>query len=141
MVFYLEPQGSVTDYKTYQIAQPKTPHTRIADCQAAGCLAYEFGWRTIVPMLSAQADYIRNHSGRKFREEPGGDGTAVFTFYPEQQCFTEHHVEDRPQLFAVRDGDHRGNPTGRRRLHTNGKYWVEDFAEHQDRLKTQLEKG
>ena len=44
----------------------------------------------------------------------------VFTFEAGQQCFTQHHVPDRPQFFVVRDGDWRGNPTGQNRLHTKG---------------------
>jgi len=69
------------------------------------------------------------------------DGLCVFTFYPGQQCFTQHHVSDRPQMFVVRDGDHRGNPTRRQRIHSQGKFWVEDFAEHQAKLAEQIEKG
>jgi len=142
MVFHLPPQGQVGDYKTYQIQQPRTEKTRIASCEAAGCPNWEFGWRTVVPLNSPQADYIRKESGRKLTEEPDmSSGMTCFTFYPGQQCFAEHHVPDRPQLFAVRDGDWRGNPTGRRRMHSNGKFWVEDFAEHQARLAEQIEKG
>ena len=140
MAFRPDPAMSVTDYKTYQIKQPKTAHTRIASCEAAGCPNYEFGWRTVVPINSPQSDYIRNKSGRRFREVVE-DGQCVFTFYPGQQCFTQHHVADRPQFFLVKDGDHRGNPTGRQRLHSQGKYWVEDFAEHQAKLAEQIEKG
>ena len=138
--FRLEPAMGLASYKTYQIKQPKTGHTRIASCEAAGCEANEFGWRTTVPIASTQADYIRNKSGRHFREEVV-DGMCVFTFYPGQQCFGEHHVVDRPQFHLVRDGDWRGNPTGRQRLHTTGDFWVEDFAEHQAKLADQIEKG
>jgi hypothetical protein len=41
----------------------------------------------------------------------------------------------------VRDGDFRGNPTGRRRMHASGADWVEDFAEHQAKLADQQQKG
>ncbi len=141
MVFYFEPQGQVTDYKTYQIAQPLSTHFRKARCEEVECPLNLKGWVTRVPIDSQVAGYIRNISKRKFREVVE-NGERVFTFYPGQQCFAEHMVSlERPQLFIVRDGDHRGNPTRRSRRHTNGKYWVEDFAEHQDRLKTQLEKG
>lgn len=140
MVFRLEPQGRVQDYKTYQITQPRTAKTLIATCQGAGCERYEFGWLTRVPSLGAQADYIRNRSGRRFQESVQ-DGISTFTFYPGQQCFEQHHVADRPQEFSVRDGDHRGNPTRRRRVHSAGKFWVEDFQENQERVIARLEKG
>ena len=140
MVFRLDPALPVGSYKTYKFLQPVTDKTRIGSCQAAGCTNYEFGWRSVVPVNSPQADYIRNHSGRRFTEETV-DGQCVFTFYPGQQCFTQHHVPDRPAIYSVRDGDWRGNPTGRQRLHTNGEFWVEDFAEHQAKLAEQIEKG
>jgi hypothetical protein len=140
MTFRPEPALPVGSYKTYQIKQPKTGHTRIGSCEAANCPNYEHGWRTVVPIGSAASDYIRNKSGRHFREEVV-DGQCVFTFYPGQQCFTEHHVTDRPQFFLVRDGDFRGNPTGRQRMHTQGSYWVEDFQENQAALAERLEKG
>ena len=139
MVFRLAPAMPVGSYKTYGIHMPKTGHTRIASCEAAGCEAYEFGWMTRVPSLSAQANYIRNDSGRRFREEVE-DGFSVFTFYPGQQCFAEHHVQDRPQLYVVRGGDWRAN-LGIIRKHTRGEFWVEDFAEHQAKLAEQIERG
>jgi hypothetical protein len=140
MVFRLPPAMDVGSYKTYQIRAPKTAHTRIGSCESAGCDANEFGWRTVVPLGSPQADYIRNHSGRRFREVVE-DSQCHFTFYPGQQCFTQHHVQDRPTFYVVRDGDFRGNPTGRRRMHASGADWVEDFAEHQAKLADQQQKG
>jgi hypothetical protein len=138
--FRLDPAMGVGSYKTYSIRQPKTAQTRIGTCEQAGCEAWEFGWRTIVPAGSAQADYIRAKSGRRFTETVE-NGICTFTFHPGQKCFGEHHVLDRPQFYLVRDGDWRGNPTGRQRMHTTGDYWVEDFAEHQAKLADQIEKG
>lgn len=140
MTFRLDPAMGVGSYKTYSVHQPKTGHTRIGSCERAGCEANLYGWRTGVPTLSVQADYIRNKSGRRFTEEVIG-GESLFTFYPGQQCFTEHHVTDRPQIHMVRGGDWRGNPSGERRIHTTGDFWVEDFTEHQAKLAEQIERG
>ena len=126
-------------YKTYQITQPKTAHTKIGTCEQAECQANERGWITTVPLLSAQADYIRNQSGRKFKEVPGENGLTQFFFYPGQQCFIQHHVLDRPQFFIVKNGDYRRSSLARR--HRNGADWVDDFGEHQERLKEQIERG
>ena len=134
-----EPNLPAGAYKTYQIKQPKTVQTRIGSCEAAGCEAHERGWVTTVPLLSAQADYIRNRSGRRFREEPGENGLTSFIFYAGQQCFTQHHVTDRPQFFYVKNGDFRR--ASLLREHRNGTEWVEDFGEHQLKLKEQIEKG
>lgn len=137
--FRIEPQGRPTDYKTYQITQPVSEKTRIGSCEAAGCERNLMGWRSTVPLLSASADYIRNQSGRRFRETVV-DGMSQFDFYPGQQCFTEHHVADRPQEFSVRKGDWRAD-LGLLRAHRNGSDWVEDFGEHQLKLKEQQERG
>ena len=139
--FRPEPAMSPDAYKTYQITQPKTAHTRIGTCEQAGCEAYERGWKTVVPKNSPQEAYIRNDSSRRFWEtvENGYDGLCTFNFYPGQQCFTQHHVLDRPQFFIVKNGDYRRSSLARR--HRNGADWVDDFGEHQERLKEQIERG
>ena len=48
MVNRIQPQGRVVDYKTYQITQPKTAHTRLGSCEAADCENYANGWRTVI---------------------------------------------------------------------------------------------
>lgn len=130
-----------TQTKTYEISAPVQTHYRPATCEEAGCLAHRHGWRTAVDVGSTlgaqQAAYIRARSGRRFREEPG-DGTIVyFAFEAGQACFASasHRVPlERPALFVVRDGDFRGNPSGRTRTHTRPADWVEDFAGHQQGL-------
>ncbi len=143
MVFRIDPLMGVQSYKTYSIHQPVSAHTRIGTCQAANCPNYNQGWKTLIdldtPLGQEQWAYIRT-CGKQFTEHQEGR-RVVFVFEAGQQCFTEHHVQDRPQLFAVRDGDWRGNPSGRRRLHTTAEFWQEDFAEHQAKLADEIEKG
>jgi hypothetical protein len=145
MINRFPPAMGVGSYKTYQARQPKTEKTRIGSCEAAGCASYEHGWRSVIDVTTElgqrQQHYIRHESGRRFTEYAEGNGIVVFTFWAGQQCFQTHHVPDRPQFFSVRDGDWRGNPTNRSRLHTRAADWVEDFAEHQAKLAEQIERG
>jgi hypothetical protein len=63
----------------------------------------------------------------------------VFRFDSGQRCFAEHQTN--PEQYGVRDGDWRGNPTGRVRAHQRPADWVEDFGEHQIRIADQQQKG
>ncbi|MEU2510569.1 hypothetical protein [Streptomyces syringium] len=129
-------------YQTYSIAQPRDTLVRAA-CEQVGCAAWRHGWQSAVDeateLGAQQATYIRQRSGRTFREQRTGAGLTVFTFDSGQRCFAEHRT--RPEIYAVRDGDWRGNPTGRTRLHTKAADWVEDFGEHQLQLVDQQKKG
>ncbi|WP_405391056.1 hypothetical protein OG596_26305 [Streptomyces sp. NBC_01102] len=129
-------------YQTYSITQPADTLVRAA-CEEAGCVAWARGWQSTIdestPLGQQQAAYIRAQSGRTFREQRTAAGLTVFVFEARQRCFTDHKT--RPQLFAVRDGDWRGNPTGRTRQHQRPADWVEDFGEHQLRLIDQQQKG
>jgi hypothetical protein len=82
-------------------------------------------------------------AGRPFTERTE-DGEIVFTFQPGTPCFrvSTHRVKTgRPELFIVRDGDWRGNPTGQHRRHTRPEFWVEDMSEHLDQIKQLRERG
>jgi len=136
------------NFKTYQILAPKSTHFRKATCEEFGCDAMANGWKTVVDETSeigmAQALYIRKHSGRKFREDRGVvDNLTIFIFVAGQRCFREHMLRlDRPEVFLVKDGDHRGNPRGTEpRRHVRASDWVEDFAEHQDGIAQKIKEG
>lgn len=144
--FRLSPALPVGSYKTYAVRMPKSTHTRRATCAEVECQHHLRGWRTSVdtdtPLGAKQANYIRLQSGRSFTVEPFLLGTVIFHFPAGQQCFTEHRVGiDRPAFYTLRDGDWRGNPTGRRLNFSSGRDWVDDFGEHQLRIKEQRERG
>jgi hypothetical protein len=138
----IQPVGPVQAYKTYQVSTPRS-HTRPASCAEVGCEPYAKGWTTVLHVVDqAQLVHTVRTSGRPFREAT--DGTQVtFVFEPGTRCFraAEHRVQVRPEIYVVRDGDWRGNPTGRSRQHDRPEHWVEDFALHQDRIITDLRKG
>lgn len=138
----IEPLHDVGAYQTYSIHVPTDTRVRAA-CEQVGCEQWLYGWESAIdestPLGQMQAAYIRQSSGRSFRELKSAAGLTVFRFESGQRCFREHQT--RPELYAVRDGDWRGNPTGRVRQHVNAADWVEDFGEHQQRIETQMERG
>jgi hypothetical protein len=136
-------------YKTYAIHRPLQTHWRQGTCAEKQCRGYTEGWKTRIDesteLGQGQAYYIRKESGRSFTEERDEAGLTVFTFEAGQQCFRpakDHMIEiGKPELYVVRGGDWRGNPRKERRRHFNGDDWVDDFANHQDRLATRLSQG
>ena len=97
----------------------------------------------LVDRDSQRVYYIRHLSGRSFLESKDSSGATVFDFAPGQEVFDHrHHVKiERPELFKVTGGDWRGNPRREAMTHTRPDYWAEDFAGHQDRLATRLDRG
>lgn len=143
----VDPKLPVGAMQTFQVLAPKATHFRQATCAEIDCPHYLHGWRTTIDesteLGQQQAWYVRNQSGRRFTEDRDqAPGLTTFTFEAGQRCFGQHQVRlDKPELFIVRDGDWRGNPSGRRRQHANADDWVDDFANHQDKLARELEKG
>lgn len=140
--FRIQPNMPVGDYVTYSVSASRDTAV-VTACKDAGCLAWAHGWETVVDESTAlgvnQAGYIRTLSRRTFTEGRTEAGLTVFRFEPYQRCFAEHRT--RPDVFVKRDGDWRGNPTGRRRRHANARDWVEDFQENLGAIKTIQERG
>lgn len=136
-------------FKTYEIRAPLASHWRIATCEEVACEAYVGGWITEVdirtPLGQFQADYIRQRSGRAFREEWTAPSIVAFTFEAGQRCFASdtHRVRvDRAEFYLVRAGDWRTEARSAwTRRHARPEDWVEDFAEHQGRLAEIRERG
>lgn len=143
----LNPNLGAHEYQTFQVTSPLSTHTRPATCEEVECQAYAKGWRMKVDLGTdlgkRQAHYIKNLSGRSYKKI-GAVGTLVeLEFAANQPCFGEHRVSlERPEVYRVKGGDHRGNPLRTlTRVHKKPEFWVEEFAEHQDKLKTVIEKG
>jgi hypothetical protein len=145
----IEPAMPAEAYKTYSIVAPRSTHWVDATCAEVDCVHYLHGWQSVIDEATElgqrQAYYIRKQSGRAFREERRPDGLTAFTFEAGQPCFAAQRHQrrlDRPELYIVRDGDHRGNPRGTpQRQHVRAADWVEDFAEHQQQLADEHQKG
>lgn len=141
----IPPAGSARDYVTYAIASPFETHYRPATCEEVDCEAHASGWVTRLDLTTdlgqQQGRYIQDQSNRRYKAVKTGEIVEI-TFFPGQQCFAQHRVAlDRPAVFLLRGGDHRGNPTGERPVMLDPDQWVDDFANHQLKLVDQIEKG
>jgi hypothetical protein len=141
----VEPAMPPEAYKTFQITAPVSTHWRKATCTEVDCPNYLNGWRVRIEGLDPQMLHAARTSGRRHTELPVAEGETWLVFDAGQPCFraAEHRKRiDRPELYVVRDGDHRGNPRGTKaRLHQRPEHWTEQFAEHQQALADAHEKG
>jgi hypothetical protein len=135
-------------YQTFQVTSPAATHTKVVECGVdVDCAAYRNGWRMQIDLTTElgyrQAYYIKHHSGRSYKVVRQGDGIVDLEFAANQPCFSEHRVKlDRPEIYRVKGGDARGNPQGvLTRVHKKPEFWVEEFAENQDRINKIIEKG
>lgn len=146
-LFRIEPQGRPQDYQTYAIRRPLATHWRKATCEEVACPNWRNGWRTTLDLSTHQgqsnAAWIRARSGLRFTVERQGP-MDVFTFPAGQRCFeaSTHRISlEREPIFVVRGGDHRGNPTGMRRLVRDAVAWRDDMGEHLNNLRDMQARG
>lgn len=141
------PRMPVEGMQTFQVTAPIATHTRRATCEEVECPQYKRGWLMKLDLGTElgqkQAYYIKHSSGRAYKVTDQRDGLVTLEFKANQPCFREHRVRiERPEIYRVKGGDYRGNPLRTPvRTHTKAEHWVEEFAENQDRLKTQMERG
>jgi hypothetical protein len=142
---HLQPKMDAAAYKTYEVRSPLATHFRPATCAEVNCPQYVNGWRVRVEALTPDLLHAARNSGRKYAEQRVAEGETWLVFEAGQPCFkaAQHRTRtDRPALYLVRDGDWRGNPRGTKaRLHQRPDNWVDDFAEHQQKLADEIEKG
>lgn len=140
-----EPKMGPESYKTFAIAVP-SDDWRSATCAEVDCPDYLHGWRIRVEGLPPEMVHAAKSSGRRYAELPAAEGETWLIFEAGQACFqtTRHRVRkhEKPELFVVRDGDHRGNPRGTKaRLHQRPADWQDDFATHQQGLADAIQEG
>lgn len=132
-------------YKTFRIMQPLSTHFRRATCQEIACPAFMDGWTYKKADLDERLLYLVTHAGKHYKEmtlELGGDVYLVFA--PGQPCFqASSHVTslDRPEFYYVGRGDYRSFSTRRATQFKLPDDWRDDFAEHLDNIKTEIDKG
>lgn len=133
-----EPMLPASARRTFSILMPAETHWRKATCKEVDCPRYLEGWRVRVELLDDRQKAQIRRGGWRFRELAVGPGETWWVFEAGQRCFTadQHRVQlGKPELFIVRDGDHRGNPRGTPVLkHKRPESWVDQFSEHQDQL-------
>lgn len=141
----IPPALAVEHMKTFQVLQPRATHFRDASCAEVECEAHRCGWITMIDVSTdlggKQANYIRLHSGRAFTASELGTMVS-FTFPAGQTCFAGHQVPvGRPEIYREIGGDFRGNPRGIQPITLRPEDWVDKFANHQDGIKTIIERG
>lgn len=131
-------------YKTYTWLRPLSTHWRRGTCEEARCEAYQSGWTSTFDLSTElgqkQFHYCSHDKFRTFTYEHHAP-LVTFTYPPGNTCFREHQVPlEREPVFVVRDGDFRGNPTGRRQA-LSADDWVDDFRNHEDSLADARQRG
>lgn len=147
MAFRFQPAGPVHAYETFQVSTSQAPeHWRRATCEEIDCEAWRFGWVTRVPAGGELEATVRSAVPGMWLTAELDGGETVFTFPPYTPCFraSQHRLpraDSVPELFVVRGGDWRGNPTGQRRVHQRPEDWAEHLHESTDRITEALRKG
>ena len=141
----IQPLMGPESYKTYEMRSPISTHFRPATCAEANCVYHRDGFQVRVEGLAPQVLRAVRNSGRRFTVQKPAEGETYLVFEAGQPCLQAslHRVRvERPPLFIVKDGDFRGNPRRTKaRQHLRPEYWVEDFAEHQQRIAYEIAKG
>ncbi|MFC4609722.1 hypothetical protein ACFO9E_18155 [Streptomyces maoxianensis] len=141
----IQPAGPPSAYKTYSIKAPLSTHFRHATCEEVACPDFLYGWRVRKENLTPALLHTATHCGRKYTELHVAEGETYLVYEAGQSCFqsARHRTRvERPELYIVRDGDHRGNPRGTpNRIHKRAEDWAEDLHEHTDKLNTTLKEG
>lgn len=130
--------------QTFQILAPADTHFRKATCIEVDCPRYLEGWHLRVEGLPPELLHDAKNSGRKWTQLDVAPGETWLVFEAGQPCFraAEHRLRlDKPELFVVRGGDHRGNPRDEVRQHVRADDWVDDFATNQQKLVDLQQKG
>jgi hypothetical protein len=142
----VKPQLGPEHMKSYQIAAPVSTHWRLASCEEVGCEKFIKGHALVIdessPLGQFQASYVRGDRSRGCTESRDEMGMTVFTYPPGNRCFEEHRVRlEREENFLITGGDWRGNPRQIPARMLRAEDWVDDFANHQDRIKTAHDRG
>lgn len=122
--------------RDYRVHMPRDVTVKAA-CEDVDCENWRYGWDSLIDertsLGQAQAEYIRDKSGRTFREMRAPDGLTVFRFEPHQRCFEEHRT--RPARLSVAVG-------GRTLVaHASLADLAEDYTQHCGTLAAQFERG
>lgn len=149
LVSRIEPAMAPQAYKTYGMSMPLKTHTRPATCAEAECEHYTHGWASTFDVSTdlgqRQFAFCRTDRTRSYQLQRPGPDLVRLIYAPGNTCFRrdEHRVAlDRPARFYVAGGDWRGNPMATPvRVHASAANWCEDFATHQDRIATAIERG
>lgn len=134
----------VGSYKTYAMRSPIQTHFRRATCAEVDCDAFINGWSYRVETLLPEDLYVAKHSGKRYRELHIGPNENYIVFEAGQACFgAPQHVISlhRPEFYFVGRGHHSVFSTRNAVPRKDAAEWLDDFANHQDKLNTMIQRG
>jgi hypothetical protein len=145
MINRMEPKIGPEAFKTYAISAPISTHRRRATCAEVECIRRIRGFKAVFDVSTPEG---RKHahfveiSDRNYSRTVTGS-LVTYVFAAGQDCFDKHTVTlEREPLYIVKGGDHRGNPLRIPTMrHAQSEHWVEDFAEHQENIVSQQQRG
>lgn len=142
----IAPVGPPQAYKTYAASMPLRTHFRRATCEEAGCEQYRSGWVTTIDLSTTDgqkmAHFVQHDKTRRWTLQKVSPVLVKVVYGPGQRCFKSHQVRnDRPPRLIARSGDFRGNPDGRKTVHTSAQFWIEDQQETLDLVQARLQRG
>jgi hypothetical protein len=142
----VKPKMAPGAYRSFEVRSPLATHFRDASCKEARCEHYLNGWVSEIDVSTQQGKVWAaaiKRSGRAYTVDRSGPGPVItFRFEAGQRCFAAPHKVPvgRPELFVVRDGDWRGNPSGNS-ARVRPPEFVERMAENLDALDSALRRG
>lgn len=146
----MEPQY----YKTYEVDMPLATHWRWVSCEDYECDPFLQGFVLTCDLSTElgqkQAHFALNDKTRSCSMQRVSETMVKFLYKPGNKCF--HNIPGdplrhrlpigRPPFYLVAGGDWRGNPRGTPTMtHRRPEDWIDDFANHQDKLATAFQRG
>jgi hypothetical protein len=147
------PEAGPEHFQTFSMRRPLGTHWRKATCAEYECNEYLRGFVLKIDLGTdlgqRQYHYVTHDRTRSYTLDRVGDRLVHVLYGPGNECFASaakeatHIVQNgRPPFYLVSGGDWRGNPRGTPRyVHRRPEDWVENFAEHQDKLATIKQRG
>jgi hypothetical protein len=148
----LAPDAGPEHFKSYSARAPLATHWRPATCEEAECEHFLHGFVLSVDLSTdlgqKQYHYVtKEDKERSYSIQRISMDLVKVVYGPGNPCFepyrSQHRVPiGRPPFYLVADGDFRGNPRGTPvRRHFCVEDWVDDFANHQDKVSTVMQRG
>jgi hypothetical protein len=148
----LAPDAGPEHFKSYSARSPLGTHWRPATCEEFECDSFMCGFVLTIDLSTElgqkQWHYVTKvDKERSYSIQRPSESIVKVIYGPGNPCFepyrSNHRVPiGRPPFYLVAEGDWRGNP---RRLppyrHRRVEDFVDDFANHQDKISTALQRG
>lgn len=137
-------------FKSYAVSAPVSTHWRPGTCEEYECDDYLHGFVFTCDLSTelgqSQYYYLTHDKERRYSIQRPSENIVKFIYGPGNRCFSRtgepHYVPvGRPPFYLVHGGDWRGNPRGDQMVHRRVEDWIDDFANHQDKIATRTQRG